>query len=634
MLGEDAAIFADQRRTTRLLWPSTLAHRNLGKEGIWGGEGSGGIKENVQEEEQVSEGQHVSMLCPPLTYAKRSLITFLPLFAVPLPSYAFAFTKPGERLDPRADVFSNRPWPGTHGGKTATAILMKQDDSGKWEVLSIGEQAVLAVSNMRPTDRKKHFFVRHFKMQLYEPATNSQLMIEDSHSSIKLKAVDVIGGLLGHIKGASLKQVRLATRATINEDDVLWVVTVPAIWREGAKKLMREAAETGGLIRSGNSASLLFALEPEAASMWCLTNSQLAAEKGNTIVVADCGGGTIDVTVHTIVDASEITVKEAVPCGGGDFGSHEINKQFFKLMNDVVGRLAISEFEKKHPAVWVELENAWEKAKCTFTGSENTAVTLPSEIARHFERNCADYNKMHSGNFVIEDDRLYIQPADMMKLFAPAIQTTVAHIRDTLAKSREASAVLLVGNFANSAILQAEFRKAFETPKCKVVVPSQPGDCVMKGAVLLGNAPQSVTERISRFAFGTDFCPRFDPKVHSIRHKKIIEGKEYAANQASWFVEYGEKVPFGKIVSQTFFPIRSGQNSVVFNVFEGRAAGITYLTEMERNVRKLGILSSAEAKPSLIKQGVKFSMLFGFSEIRVLAETADGRITSATLNYD
>ncbi|KAI9343928.1 hypothetical protein DFJ73DRAFT_961055 [Zopfochytrium polystomum] len=181
--------------------------------------------------------------------------------------YSYAFTKPGERLDPRVDVFSNSPWPGTHGGKTATAILMKQDDSGKWEVLSIGEQAVLAVSNMRPTDRKQHFFVRHFKMRLYEPATNARLMIEDSYSSIKLKAVDVIGGLLGHIKGASLKQVRLATRATINEDDVLWVVTVPAIWRESAKKLMREAAETGGLIRPGKSASLLLALEPEAASM-------------------------------------------------------------------------------------------------------------------------------------------------------------------------------------------------------------------------------------------------------------------------------------------------------------------------------------------------------------------------------
>ncbi|KAI9330681.1 hypothetical protein DFJ73DRAFT_963898 [Zopfochytrium polystomum] len=436
-------------------------------------------------------GEDAAIFTDQLYSAKKQKVIVTIDFGTSEFGFAFAFTKPGERLDPRADVFSNRPWPGTHGGKTATAIVMKEDDSGKWEVLSIGEQAVLAVSNMRPTDRKKHFFVRHFKMQLYEPTTNVRLMIKDSHSSIKLKAVDVIGGLLGHIKGASLKQVRLATRATINEDDILWVVTVPAIWREGAKKLMREAAETGGLIRSGNSASLLFALEPEAASMWCLTNSQLAAEKGNTIVVADCGGGTIDVTVHTIVDASETTVKEAVPCGGGDFGSHEINKQFFKLMNDVVGRLAISEFEKKHPAVWVELENAWEKAKCTFTGSENTAVTLPSEIARHFERNCADYNKMHSGNFVIEDDRLYIQPADMMKLFAPAIQTTVAYIRDTSIPLKE--------------------------PLCHLLLAQSLGLIAKAGKAALSKASLKVMERLkmslSRMASATETAVASGPRA-------------------------------------------------------------------------------------------------------------------------
>ncbi|KAH3847743.1 hypothetical protein DPMN_090074 [Dreissena polymorpha] len=48
-------------------------------------------------------------------------------------------------------------------------------------------------------------------------------------------------------------------------DDVLWTLTVPAIWSDGAKQFMREAASKAG-IEDGN---LKLVLEPEAASCFC-----------------------------------------------------------------------------------------------------------------------------------------------------------------------------------------------------------------------------------------------------------------------------------------------------------------------------------------------------------------------------
>ena len=89
-----------------------------------------------------------------------------------------------------------------------------------------------------------------------------------------------------------MDQISLAANS-INENDVLWVVTVPAIWKESAKNLMRKAAEAAELVTPDRSASLMLALEPEAASMWCLRTKQVELNKGDQYISTDGGGGTV-----------------------------------------------------------------------------------------------------------------------------------------------------------------------------------------------------------------------------------------------------------------------------------------------------------------------------------------------------
>ncbi|KAJ1548784.1 hypothetical protein HK405_015098 [Cladochytrium tenue] len=502
-----------------------------------------------------------------------------------------------------------------------------------WRVVSIGKKAVRDAVNLRSRERRNYFFVRHFKMQLYGTTNvNDRLTIKDDQTSVNIKAVTVIGAFLNAMKAVALEQIKSASPSAITEADILWVVTVPAIWREGGKRLMRLSAESGGLIKPGRSASLLLALEPEAASIWCLSTPYSGIEKGETVVVADCGGGTIDVTVHTVINREETVVKEALPCDGGDWGSTVIDRQFFKLLDDLAGSSFMAEFKNKHPSDWVELVDAWETSKCSFSDT-GVNIKLPSQIAAHIgtQGDIDVYNSRQETDYELDDGRLYIDRNDMVKLFAPAVKTTVEHVRSTLAKLPDTKAIFIVGNFANCTILQKAFRDAFEE-RCKVLVPPQPGDCIMKGAVMLGNAPQSVAERISKYAYGVANYPPFDPEVHSLAYKEIIEGKAYAKNQASWLVKYGEKVPFGKVVTEEYIPIYTGQTSIGFEVYEGRAAGITYLSEDAKNVRKLGYIKSAKTdSDSLKKHGVKFTMLFGFSELAVKTELVDGSVTEASL---
>lgn len=56
-----------------------------------------------------------------------------------------------------------------------------------------------------------------------------------------MKTKDIFGHIIRCMKQRLLDDLK--TRGnTVKEDNILWVVTVPAIWNDGAKQFMREAA--------------------------------------------------------------------------------------------------------------------------------------------------------------------------------------------------------------------------------------------------------------------------------------------------------------------------------------------------------------------------------------------------------
>jgi len=57
-----------------------------------------------------------------------------------------------------------------------------------------------------------------------------------------MKAMTVFSSIIGHLKTHLLNLLK--TRGTeVKNDDIHWVLTVPAIWSDSAKQFMREAAQ-------------------------------------------------------------------------------------------------------------------------------------------------------------------------------------------------------------------------------------------------------------------------------------------------------------------------------------------------------------------------------------------------------
>jgi hypothetical protein len=57
-----------------------------------------------------------------------------------------------------------------------------------------------------------------------------------------VSALTVFAHALHHLKRYALMELSDQTGSNVAVDDVRWVVTVPAIWKQPAKQFMREAA--------------------------------------------------------------------------------------------------------------------------------------------------------------------------------------------------------------------------------------------------------------------------------------------------------------------------------------------------------------------------------------------------------
>eukprot|EP00983_Pelagomonas_calceolata_P065967 1148810-Pelagomonas_calceolata.AAC.7 len=113
-------------------------------------------------------------------------------------------------------------------------------------------------------------------------------------------------------------------------------MTVPAMWGDASKHAMREAALRAGFIHKIDSDALSVILEPEAAAIYALDNKAppLLPDlpiclTGETVMIIDAGGGTVDTTVHACQSKGGLVVlAEAVHAAGALSGSAMVDEEF------------------------------------------------------------------------------------------------------------------------------------------------------------------------------------------------------------------------------------------------------------------------------------------------------------------
>ncbi len=327
--------------------------------------------------------------------------------------------------------------------------------------------------------------------------------------------IDLIADYLRQLHAVALNDIQNHTGMDMHEQNIRWCLTVPALWDDAAKQLMEQAAKKAGILQAGDweSENFIFALEPEAASIYCLyvADKELGLiENEATMMVVDCGGGTVDLTVHKIIRTGRHKgVREVVPGYGAveGHGGKDVDKNFLDYFAQVLGADAIARFKTTWPEAYLDMLDDWENFKYGFDpdsyvrGNFRIPAQLRDLLQQHYPQTLAALAKAQNNNTY----NLWLSREVMEKhIFGPVVDNILNCIDTVFSRiGKPCDYMYLVGGFATSRFLQSAIRKKYaKVVRRKILIPGEPGKSVMTGAASFASNPEVILPRKSRLTYG------------------------------------------------------------------------------------------------------------------------------------
>ena len=524
--------------------------------------------------------------------------------------------------------------------KTLTHLLYNPDGSVEawgWQA----KRKLAGTQNIFEGD--SYLFFQNFKMKLRgEEDTPRSSPVALSSDKRVFAVTDLISDYLTQLKDLALDEIKTATVGHLKDDEVLWCLTIPAIWKDAEKQLMRQAAQKAGLIGAGTTEAkrLLLVLEPEAAAIYCMEKEKAQLAPGCKFMVVDCGGGTVDITVHEIL--ADRRLKEVVPGGGGPYGSTYIDDEFENFLKQKLSDEVVMQYRNDEPVAYLETMETWERIKCDFNPQSNLYPTnfpisrrLDKLLRRSHPKLLQRLEEEQQG----VDDYILLDHKTMLDIFTPTISNLIQSVEDQFQKldGQNCDYLFLVGGFSSCALLQQHIRETFGKRVKKVVIPPNPGAAIVEGAVSYGLNPSIIPLRRSRLTYGCGTAKPFDPdqdpedkKFRSSYYNNAL----YCDDRFDIFVKAGEVVEAGKSVSRIFEPQQQNQKAIDFRFYSTEQQEVRYTDEP--SVDEIGQLAVELPKVELpdARRKINVTMYFGDTEIKVEATDQEtGRGFNTTLRF-
>ncbi|KAI8633026.1 hypothetical protein F5Y19DRAFT_416205 [Xylariaceae sp. FL1651] len=374
--------------------------------------------------------------------------------------------------------------------------------------------------------------------------------------------VEIIGDYLKYLWDHVLENVRRSIGTRIMSKTPFHVeLTIPAIWKPYAVAKMRLAATRAGILanRPCGQTTLSFITEPEAAALATLSDMRRRPdiEVGDAFIVADCGGGTVDLISYEVTKTQPIEMKECVEGTGALCGGAFLDQDFEALLRMRIGkkiwdRIPRSEIEKM-------MYSTWEHGiKQQFDGQpRNWPVDLPYECAMAGQMPRIELKSGHIG--------------EVFENIISQIEGLVSHqlrrIKERKAKEEQKKPpkyVILVGGFGRCRFLY-ERLSTLVGNQSEILQSSgtAPWTAVCRGAVLRaiiskGLLPHSlvqISSRVSRASFGKTVLRHWidGEFLEEDKYYCDIEKAFFAERQMNWFLNRGDNTLEKEPVSLNYY---------------------------------------------------------------------------------
>ncbi|KAI3325121.1 hypothetical protein HD806DRAFT_533717 [Xylariaceae sp. AK1471] len=323
------------------------------------------------------------------------------------------------------------------------------------------------------------------------------------------------------------------------------VITVPAIWQDYAVQQMKLALKKAGVLnkRPGCADTThAFVSEPEAAALAAIEGHKKydTLKPGETFVVADLGGGTVDLIsfrVHAI--QPQIALEEIVEGEGALCGATFLDQAFLACLEKKLSKKKEKERSLKSWKQMHVLERnrimdiVWEKGikRKYYDGQPAQRIDLGAQGNRR-------------PNLILEPDELNEVFDSVYKDISKLIGGQVEAIVNKTGKF-----IVMNGGFGRCEYIYRKLQEQYED-RIEILCErnDKPWTAVARGAVLSGAAHLNNQDRIhshvSRYSYGWVKWEDFNHRVHDLDDHDVHEltGYSVAKDQMEWIILRGESV--------------------------------------------------------------------------------------------
>ena len=418
---------------------------------------------------------------------------------------------------------------------------------------------------------KFHHF-KNVKMNLYKNLDKVKALNSDKEVDIEY----IIKLILIETKKKAIEQIRLSI-PNLDEKNIHYVITVPAIWDIKCKQKMIIASQQAGLIREDDDFSNFFALEPEAASIYQAyeNNGKRSYEEiyyhlaNAPFILCDFGSGTVDIVTHKKkVDNNILKFEELYPPVGDDLGSNKINEYFIdRVIKPLIGEDNLNQIQKslygtKDYECWVRFEKSIEEFKKNFNDLDQLHLDylIDCSFFQVIEMNISE--KIHNFN---NNNKWKITPGrfDKYKIRFPfqiiydfmveLISRVIELIMPITESIKGINTIIFCGGISVNPILYKIFDNSY-LRGMHFIRAANPEIAISQGSVLFSNLVNDVLRK-AKYTFGINVREKWKDSIHNSGGKKIfdkIEKRYYCENIFSKFITKGDELRPEEIIEKSY----------------------------------------------------------------------------------
>ncbi|EGG13691.1 hypothetical protein DFA_11452 [Cavenderia fasciculata] len=367
-------------------------------------------------------------------------------------------------------------------GKTKTVAVISLDETGGFSKFGYDARE----------DHDNAIF-SNYKMLLFDSESREKTMVKADNCDQAASVETLITESLKYL--GSQARLKMMSWVPPLDQSVLWVITVPAIWDDVAKQVMRQCAINAGLCTIDNhQESLLLAYESDAGAVECIQSFNGCVEIGQAFLVCNLASNHFECSVYRYLADGNL---ESLITFGDNFGNIQCNQLFKAFILDLFGdEVSHNIIDSPYLMTLMDRFEILKQSMCDSCSNDGRPRHIsfnPRDFNKSIDwlvQRVETYNRLHGTEICYKRSGHLCIPFDtFLTFFQPSFQKILEYMKHQsyLPYAIRPTYIFMVGGFSENYFLQQLVKQEFEWTGAQLVVPSCPHLSVLRGACRLGS---------------------------------------------------------------------------------------------------------------------------------------------------